>query len=254
MPGSLPELWRDGGTALGAWLFLRDPLLAEAAATAGYDYVCIDLQHGLQDLDHMSVLLHAMARTPAVPVVRVPWNEPGLIGRALDAGALGIIVPMVNSAEEARRAVSACRYAPAGTRSYGPLAVATRYGPDYLATANDVVACIPMIETEAAVDAIDDILGVPGIDAVYIGPSDLSLTYGLRPAPDHPGDPFQGALTRVVDACQRHGVVPGVHANPALAAARHQAGFRMITVGYDAVPAIAALRNDARTSRADIGG
>jgi 4-hydroxy-2-oxoheptanedioate aldolase len=252
MPASLPELWREGGTALGAWLFLRDPLLAEAAGTAGYDYVCIDMQHGFTDLDQMATLLHALARTPAVPVVRVTWNEPGLIGRALDAGALGIIIPLVNSPEDARRAVDACRYAPTGSRSYGSLGASTRYGPDYARTANERVACIPMIETRAAVERIDEILAVPGIDAVYVGPSDLSLTYGLAPAADHDGDPFQAALASVVAACGRHGVVPGVHANAALAGARHAAGFRMITVGYDATSAIQAMRSDAKSARAAV--
>lgn len=249
---SLTSLWRDGGTALGAWLSLRDPLLAEVAATSGYDYVCIDMQHGLSDLDLTMVMLHAMARTPTVPIVRVPWNEQGIIGRVLDAGALGVIIPMVNSPEEARRAVSACRYAPNGTRSFGPLGAVTRHGGGYVAEADDVVACIPMIETRQAVEAVDDILAVPGIDAVYVGPADLSLTYGLVPALDNPGEPFDGALATVVDACQRHGVVPGIHASVALAAKRHRVGFRMLTVGFDAQPAMTALRADAKEARAAV--
>jgi 4-hydroxy-2-oxoheptanedioate aldolase len=170
----------------------------------------------------------------------------------LDAGALGVIIPMVNTPDEARRAVDACRYAPVGTRSFGPLAAGARYGADYVTTANDVVACIPMIETRQAVEAIDDILAVPGIDAVYIGPADLSLTYGLPPATDHPGEPFDSALKTVVDACQRHGVVPGIHASAALAAKRHAGGFRMITVGFDALPAMTALRADAKAARSAV--
>jgi 4-hydroxy-2-oxoheptanedioate aldolase len=249
---ALHDRWRDGGTALGAWISLRDPLLAEVAATSGYDYVCIDMQHGMSDYTHVTTHLHAMARTPTVPIVRVPWNEQGIIGRVLDAGALGVIIPMVNSPEEARRAVDACRYAPHGTRSFGPLGASTRYGGGYAGTANDVVACIPMIETRQAVESVDEILAVPGIDAVYVGPADLSLTYGLRPAVDHDGDPFNGALATIVDACQRHGVVPGIHANAELAAKRHAAGFRMITVGLDASPATAALRADVTAARAAI--
>ena len=159
---SLKTLWRDGGTALGAWLSLRDPLLAEVAATSGFDYVCVDMQHGLADLGQVVAMLHAMARTPTVPIVRVPWNEQGIIGRVLDAGALGVIIPMVNSVEEAERAVAACRYTPAGTRSFGPLGANVRYGAGYAASANELVACIPMIETRQAVESIDDILSVPG--------------------------------------------------------------------------------------------
>ncbi len=246
---SLKTIWQNGATALGAWMQLREPLLAEVAAAAGYDYVCVDLQHGLSDLDGMVATLHALARTATVPLVRVTWNEPGLIGRALDAGALGVIVPLVNSPEEAQRAVEACRYPPVGIRSYGPLGAGARFGLGYAGAANDHVACIPMIETRTAVEALDEILSVPGIDAVYVGPADLSVTYGLPPATDHPGDPFQAALSTVVEGCRRHGVVAGVHASAALAAARHQAGFRMITVGFDALPAMQALRNDVRTAR-----
>jgi 4-hydroxy-2-oxoheptanedioate aldolase len=245
----LPELWKSGGTALGAWISLRESLLAEVAANTGFDYVCIDMQHGLADYEQTLALLHAVARTPAIPIVRVPWNEQGIIGRVLDAGALGVIIPMVNSPEEARRAVAACRYAPHGARSFGPLAAGIRHGVGYVGTANDVVACIPMIETRQAVEGIDDILAVGGIDAVYVGPADLSLTYGLPPAMDNPGDPFDSALTTVVDACQRHGVVPGIHTSAALAGKRSKAGFRMMTVGSDMTAALQAFRADLKTAR-----
>jgi 4-hydroxy-2-oxoheptanedioate aldolase len=250
---SLTSLWRDGRTTLGAWISLRDPLLAEVAGMAGYDYVVVDLQHGMSDLQQAIVLLHALARSAAVPIVRVPWNEPGIIGRVLDAGAMGVIIPMVNSPEEAAAAVAACRYAPVGARSFGPLGAAARYGTTYAAAANEDVACIPMIETRRAVETVDDILAVPGIDAVYIGPADLSLTYGLPPAPDHDGEPFNAALATVVAACRRAGVVPGIHASAPLAAKRHAVGFRMITVGFDALPAMQALRGDIITARKAVG-
>ncbi len=250
---SLKTLWGEGGTALGAWLSLRDPFVAEAAATAGFDYVCIDMQHGLADYTQAVSMLHAMARTPTVPIVRVPWNEPGIIGRVLDAGAMGVIIPMVNSPEEAKRAVDSCRWAPAGTRSFGPLSAGMRYGGEYVGSANDQVACIPMIETRQAVETIDDILSVPGIDAIYVGPADLSITYGLSPGLDNPSDDFQGALTTIVGGCDRHGVVPGIHASSALAGERHKTGFRMITVGFDAAPVMQALRADAKAARSAIG-
>lgn len=246
----LKAIWRDGKTALGAWLSLREPLVAEAAANTGFDYVCIDMQHGLAEYSDAVALLQAMARSATTPIVRVPWNEPGIIGRVLDAGAMGVIIPMVNTPEEAAQAVAACRYAPVGRRSFGPLAAGTRYGPTYFASANDRVACIPMIETKQAVDQIDDILAVDGIDAIYIGPADLSITYGLRPAVDNPGDPFDTALSTVLESCARHGVVPGIHANADLAGKRFAAGFRMVTVGFDIGPVTAALRADLATSRA----
>jgi 4-hydroxy-2-oxoheptanedioate aldolase len=241
--GSLRELWSSGRSTLGAWLSLREPYLAEAAGNAGYDYVCVDMQHGLADFHEATVLLHTLASTPAVPIVRVPWNEQGIIGRVLDAGALGVIIPMVNTPEEAHRAVAACRYAPLGARSFGPMVAGARHGADYAATANDVVACIPMIETRQAIEGIDEILAVPGIDAVYVGPADLSLTYGLPPATDNPGEPFDGALATVVQACQRHGVVPGIHASPTHTAKRLQSGFRMVTVTNEAALAVQGLRS-----------
>ena len=248
----LKQIWRDGNTALGAWLMLRDPLIAEAAANAGFDYVCVDMQHGLAGFSETMAMLQAMARSATTPLVRVPWNEPGIIGRALDAGAMGVIIPMVNSPEEAAQAVAACRYAPVGRRSFGPLAAGTRYGPTYYAGANDRVACIPMIETKQAVDHIDEILDVPGIDAIYVGPADLSLTYGLPPAMDNPGEPFDGALRAIVESCARHGVTPGIHANADLSKKRSTSGFRMITVGFDIGPITAAFRADLATSRSAV--
>jgi 4-hydroxy-2-oxoheptanedioate aldolase len=247
---ALKSIWRDGGTALGAWLSLPEPLVAEAASLAGYDYVCLDMQHGLVDYAAAVNMLGAMARGPATPLVRVPWNEPGIIGRVLDAGALGVIIPMVNTPEEAARAVAACRYAPAGARSVGPLRAALTYGPGYTGDANADVACIPMIETREAIEGIDEILAVPGIDAVYVGPSDLSLSYGLTPQPDNPGEPFDGALARVLESCRTHGVVPGIHANASLAAKRLGAGFRMVTVGIDVNAVLGGLRRDLQSSRA----
>jgi 4-hydroxy-2-oxoheptanedioate aldolase len=246
----LPAQWRAGNTTLGAWLSLREPLLAEVAARAGYDYVCVDMQHGLQDLDQTTTLIHAMARTTAVPIVRVPWNEPGVIGRVLDAGSLGVIVPMVNTAEEAHRAVAACRYAPSGSRSFGPVIAGARYGSRYAVEANGAIACIPMIETREAVEAIDAILAVPGIDAIYVGPADLSMSYGLAPALDHADPLFVNALATIVDACRRHGVVPGIHASAAMAARRRVDGFQMITVGFELSAAIQALRGDITSARA----
>ena len=124
MANQMRDRWAAGGTALGAWISFRDPIVAETAASLGFDYVCIDLQHGLNDYDGMANALAAMARTGATPLVRVPWNEPGIIGRALDAGAAGVIIPMVNSVDEAQRAASACHYWPTGTRSFGPIAPA----------------------------------------------------------------------------------------------------------------------------------
>jgi 4-hydroxy-2-oxoheptanedioate aldolase len=251
-PESLRSRWAAEGTTVGAWLTYREPLLAEIAALAGYDYVCIDVQHGLMDLDTATAMLASTARTGTVPMARVPWNEPGIIGRMLDAGALAIVIPMVNSADEARRAVESCRYAPLGSRSFGPSLPNNRYGPTYPARANDEVTVIPMIETREALANLDEIVSVPGVDAVYIGPADLSIALGLPPGMDHEDAIFNDALLAVVDACGRHGVVPGIHANPQIAAKRYAQGFRMITVGYEIFAAQTALKNDGKIARAAI--
>jgi 4-hydroxy-2-oxoheptanedioate aldolase len=252
-PASLQERWNDGVTTLGAWMFLREPLVAEAAGDTGYDYVCIDMQHGLADYRDTVAMLQGLSRTAATPIVRVPWNEPAMIGRVLDAGALGVIIPMVNTAAEAAQAVAACRYAPIGKRSLGPIGAMVRHGSSYFRWANDRVACLPMIETIEAVENIDSILEVPGIDAIYVGPADLSLTLGLPPLMDNADPRFQDALTTILAACKRHSVVAGIQASAALAETRAKQGFQMITVGYDQAPVVAALRADLASSRAAAG-
>lgn len=234
MQNVLKEIWADGAVAHGGWLGIPDALVSETMGSLGFDYLCIDMQHGMADYTQALAMLQAMTGTDAVPIARVPWNEPGIIGRMLDAGALGVIIPMVNSAEEAQAAVNACRYAPLGTRSWGPTRAARLHENYSIAAANTAVACIPMIETATAVAAIDEILAVPGIDAIYIGPADLSITYGLKPGGDNDGA-FATAIDTVLAACERHGVVPGIHANPALAQKRREQGFRMITVASDLV-------------------
>ena len=163
----------------------------------------------------------------------MPWNEPGIIGRALDAGAAGVIIPMVNSVDEAQRAASACHYWPAGTRSFGPIALGARGGFAGIEAANEQVLCIPMIETREAVEQIDAILGVPGISAVYIGPADLSITYGLRPGMDQADEEWNAAIAKVVASCAAREVIAGVHSAAPLAAKRGGQGFRMITVASD---------------------
>jgi 4-hydroxy-2-oxoheptanedioate aldolase len=230
---SLRAIWAQQGAALGGWLTVPSSVSAEVMAHCGFDWVCVDLQHGLIDYSEMVQMLQGISSTATVPLVRVPWNEPGIIGKCLDAGAWGIIVPMVNSREEARAAVSACRYAPAGTRSYGPLRANYYAGSDYFDRANDEVTCIVMVETQVAVDNVDEIVSTPGVDAVYVGPADLSVTLGLPPAPDQTDQSFTDALDRVIDACHRHDVIPGIAGNAQTAVKRLQQGFRLVEVASD---------------------
>lgn len=231
---SLRAVWSQGGVALGGWLTLPSSMSAEIMANAGFDWVCVDMQHGMIGYADMVRMLQGISSTDTVPLVRVPRNEPGIIGRCLDAGAWGVVVPMVNSQQEAEAAVAACRYAPAGIRSYGPLRANYYAGFDYFTRANREVTCIVMVETEEAVDNVESIVSVPGVDAVYIGPADLGITLGLAPAPDHPEPSFTAALDRVLAACRRHNVVPGIAGNAQTAVKRVEQGFQLVEVASDA--------------------
>lgn len=238
----LREAFQSREIAYGAWLTIPSSVSAETVAVAGFEYVCVDMQHGLIGYPDVVPMLQALTTGATTATVRVPQNQPGFIGKALDAGAMAVIVPMVNSVEECEAAVAAARYAPAGSRSYGPTRVSAVEGPDYFERANADVAVIPMIETVEAVDAIDRILAVPGVDAIYVGPADLSVSLGYDPASNEPE--FLDTLDRIVDACESHGVVPGIHTTTATAPDRLERGFRMVTVTNDVIAMRTAVKAD----------
>lgn len=231
---TLKEKWARGEPTLGLWSTLGSTLATETLGRTGFDYVCVDNQHGINDYAGTVGHLQALDIGDVTPLARPPWNEPGIMGKLLDAGAEGLIIPMVNSAAEAEAAVRSSRYAPEGSRSFGPVRAAERRS-DYFEVANELVACIPMIETAAAVAAIDEILAVPGIDAIYVGPADLAVSLGFAPRDADAQPVFNEALDTIVSACSRHGVVPGIHATTAIAEQRLELGFRMVTVSADSV-------------------
>jgi 4-hydroxy-2-oxoheptanedioate aldolase len=245
---TVKSMWRGNQITYGAWLSVPDAYAAETMAQIGFDWLCIDMQHGVIDYANAVSMLRAIGTTNTVPFVRVPWNEPGIIGKVLDAGAYGVIIPMVNSRAEAEAAVSACRYAPVGQRSYGPNRVTYYAGRDYFHEANEQIACIPMIETRQAVEKLDEILSVPGIDAIYVGPADLSITLGLEPRMDNVGA-FAEASTAIVAACVKHGVVAGIHANARVAPRHAQNGYQMITVAADVSGMARAAQEDLQAVR-----
>lgn len=247
----LKHTWEAGNAAIGLWVTSDSATSAEVIARQDIDYLNIDMQHGLSDYASTVDVMRAMAGTDATITCRVPWNEPGIIGKVLDAGAMGVIIPMVNTVEHAQAAVAACRYAPLGARSHGPIRAASVNGPDYPATANARVACIPMIETTEALSNLDDILDVPGIDAVYVGPADLSLTLGLPPAGDHDDATFNDALETIVAACTKRGIIAGIHANPGLTPKRLEQGFRMVTASSDLLSFASGLAADLATARSE---
>jgi 4-hydroxy-2-oxoheptanedioate aldolase len=246
-PNATKAKWRRGEPAFGAWLSIPSAFSTEVVAHQPFDWVCIDMQHGVIDYGDAVAMLMAISTTDATPIVRVPWNETGIIGKVLDAGAMGIIIPMVNSAAEAQDAVAACRYAPAGRRSYGPTRAPLYAGADYFAHADEEIACIPMIETKQALANMDASHDVPGIDAVYVGPADMSITLGQQPM-DNDGA-FEDARIRVAQACIKRGITPGIHANSSLAAKHVAAGYRMITVFSDIAALGAQAVADLRVAR-----
>ncbi len=230
----LRTLWRRGGVAANAWLALPDPFAAELVARCGFDSVCVDLQHGLADVARLPDLLRAIEVAGAVPLVRAPWNDAPALMRILDAGALGVIVPMIGGVEDARAAVAACRYPPAGMRSYGPTRAAVEHGADYVERAGDEVLVLAMIETRGALDDLDAICAVEGLSGLYIGPADLSFALGLEPRMDNDHPDHVAAVDRILDACRRHGKVAALHtADPVFARAAAERGFQLLTVATD---------------------
>jgi len=232
-PNPLRDHIATGEPALGGWLSLPSTISAEVMGGTGFAYVNIDMQHGLIDYPDVVAMLQALTIGSSTPLVRVPSNDAALIGKALDAGAMGVIVPMVNTAEECNAALHAARYAPAGARSVGPVRAVISEGSDYLDHANDLTMIIPMIETAEALGNLDEILSVAGVEAIYVGPADLAVSLGFRPGSTD--DRFHEALASIVAACNKHGVYPGIHANAALCADRIERGFRMVTVSADLV-------------------
>ncbi len=230
---TLRELWDEGRVSYGAWCTIPSSWTAEIAARSGYDWVCIDTQHGLIGYDAMLPMLQACANGPAPTFVRVPWNSPPDIMKTLDAGAEGVIVPMVNSAEEARQAVGACRYAPAGFRSMGPTR-ARVVMPDYSVQSSGNVVCVVMVETKEALANLEAILDVPGIDGVFIGPNDLAVSMGVTSGykgehPDH-----RRAMEAVVASCTKRNIPAGVMCGtPETAEQWRREGFRFLAIESD---------------------
>ena len=231
----LRTIWKNGGAVVNGWLAIPNSFSAETMAHQGWDALTIDMQHGLVDYQAMIPMLQAISTTDTVPVVRVPWLEPGVLMKTLDAGAYGVICPMINTAEQARQLVAYTHYAPRGTRSFGPVRALLYSGADYPQHANDTIVTFAMIETAQALDNLDEIMSVEGLDAVYIGPSDLSLALGCRPVFDDVDPPVAQAIDYILERAKAHGLVAGIHNGSAEGAlARVAKGFQFVTVSSDA--------------------
>jgi len=207
MKNALKKMLKEGKVALGATITIGHPYVAEVLGRVGYDWIMIDTEHAPLEPDNVQNLLQAMSASKSVPVVRVAWNDMVRIKRLLDVGAYGVVVPWVNTKEEAEYAVRAMRYPPQGVRGFGPRRAGI-LDPDYVDTANDELFLGVQIETQKAVDNIDEILSVKGIDAAIVGPADLSLNLGVLYKYDD--KKFVNAIEKIVKACKRHNVVAGM--------------------------------------------
>lgn len=226
------EMALAGTPALGTMCNAASALIGEWLGHSGFDFVIVDLQHGENNLESVQMMLHALSSTPATPVVRVPSNIPMYIQRVLDLGAYGIIVPLVNTRAEAEAVVSSVRYAPKGTRSWGPVRGAVYGGADYFSKSAETLLTLVMIESRQALDNVNDILNVDGVDGCFIGPADLNISLGHSPdtlPAIH--QETESAIERIVAAAKSAGKIAGVHAFSVEDAQRRiKQGFRFMSV------------------------
>jgi 4-hydroxy-2-oxoheptanedioate aldolase len=233
-PDPVRARWAAGETAFAAWLSLESPAAAAAVASAGFDAVVVDLQHGRATLADLPELSATLETSPAVPFVRSAWNHPADLMRCLDLGFRGVICPMVGSRAEADAFVAACRYPPIGTRSYGPIHGAFGLGRDQTRAAQDATLLFAMIETADGLANLDEIASTPGLDGLFVGPADLSLGMGLDTFADLTDPALLDALDSVIAAAVDHGIVPGIHApSPPDDGAMTRRGFRFVSCAVD---------------------
>ncbi|MBI4923324.1 MAG: 2,4-dihydroxyhept-2-ene-1,7-dioic acid aldolase [Devosia nanyangense] len=253
----LKQLWAEGKPTINGWLSIGNAFTAEIMAAQGYDSIGIDLQHGAVDYQTALVMLQAMRASAVVPIVRVPWLEPGIIMKALDAGAYGIICPMINTAGQAAKFVSYLRYPPLGSRSFGPTRANFSAGANYSAEANGEILAFAMVETGEAMDNLDAIARTPGLDGIYVGPADLtfSLAQGrLTPAFDREEPEMIEALQKILTACKSAGIRAALHCGtPEYAAKAAGWGFDMTTVSNDVRMLAGAAETNVKRYRSLIG-
>ncbi len=250
LPNPLKTAWAEGRKTFGVWSMMPDAFGAELIARAGYDYVCVDGQHGLADFSSMVSSFQSVGASGATPLARVLSNDAGLIGRVLDAGALGVIVPLVNDAEEAARAIAACRYPPDGVRSYGPVRATEVVGSKVPEDLAGEVLCFVMVETREGLEQVEEIAATPGLDGIYIGPSDLAISLDLAPTLEITEKAHVEAVRRIRAACEEHEIVCGIHCGSGEWARKHvETGFEMVTVTMDTKLLTEAARRELEVAR-----
>lgn len=242
-PNRIKQLWRENKCVTMGWLSVSNGFTAEVMARQGFDALVVDMQHGLTDMTNLWPMLQAVSQTETVPVVRVAWNDPAAIMKALDLGAYGILVPLINTAEDAAKAVAACRYPPVGMRSSGPVRAVHYGGADYVAKANDEIVVMGMVETKEGLANLDAICKTPGLDCVYIGPSDLAFAIGMSPRPDNPDPAHMATCDKIRDAAHKHGIKAAMHcASAAFAAGAIKRGFDLVMLTSDLACLVAGVR------------
>jgi 4-hydroxy-2-oxoheptanedioate aldolase len=231
----LKEIFKQGGSVINGWLQIPNSFTAELMAHQNWDSLTLDMQHGVIDYSHAVSMLQAISTTNVVPLARVNWNEPGQIMKILDAGAYGIICPMVSNKKEAENFVQACMYPPKGYRSYGPIRGLIYGGPDYANEANNEILKFAMIETKESLDNLDEIMQTPGLDGIYIGPADLSLAIGEKPSFDKPeGDPVYEVIMKILEHAKKNKIIAGIqNGQPEYADKMIKKGFQLVTIGTD---------------------
>jgi len=211
MRNLLKEKLKSASPVIGTFIEIGHPDITEWLSRLGFDWILLDAEHGPLGFETLQQMMQSMKGSSCVPIVRPQWNDPVVIKRILDIGAYGVLIPWVNSRAEAEAAVRACKYPPSGLRGYGPRRAAM-LDPEYYRTANDQLLISVQIETQTALDNIDDILSVDGIDACYIGPYDLSCSLGLGIPPKWDDERYLAAFDRVLEAAKRHGKAAGMFA------------------------------------------
>ena len=211
MKNKLFDIWKQDKASINAWLSIPNSFTAEAFGKMGWDSVTIDMQHGQNDYSSSIAMIQGLTNSDTVPMTRVPWNEPGIIMKMLDLGIQGIIAPMINTKEDCEKFVSYCYYPPIGQRSFGPMRAQVVYGSDYYKHANDNIVSLAMIETKQAVENLDAILSVPSLTGIYIGPADMSSSYGLPPKFDVREDPVFSNIKMIAKKAKEKGKIAGIH-------------------------------------------
>ena len=249
------------GAVLNGWCSIPSSFSAEIMAHQGFDSITIDMQHGAVDYQMALTMLQAISTTDVVPMIRVPWNDPAFLMKALDAGAYGVICPMINTVDDAETLVRACKYPPRGIRSFGPIRAkyyaggSTHGGGDYHLHANEETLVIPQIETRAAIDNLDDILQVEGIAAIYVGPSDLAMALGSEPRTGQSDAIVIEAKQKILETCQRHGIPAGIHTNSIdVAVEMIKQGFQLTSLQSDDRFLMAKAKEEVAAVRSALEG